>query len=224
MTLIPSEEIRPGKPVDLNDETTITRTSKFLLDGLREHGPAIGLSAVQIGFEHNMFVIDFGLIGFDFEPFKIDIVTFINCKYKSVGKKGLVQEGCLSLPGYLWQVPRYRITTIEGYYWDGMSAKPFVLPFITHPLACIAFQHEIDHQDGILISQIGRHKQPVPTFEEAEDLEFSLNPELDTDRFDYVEVDASGAPVQQTKEDVENRMVIKNQYQQTKSGIIIPGA
>ena len=221
MTLIPADDIRPGQPVDLNDIDTIGKVSKFLLEGIREHGPAIGLSAVQIGFDVDMFVLDFSLIGYEFKPFKIDIVTFINCDYSSKGKKGLVEEGCLSLPGYVWKVPRYRHVKVSGYYYDGMKACDFSLPSVIHPLACIAFQHEIDHQKGILIRDIGRNQQAVVEAE-AEDFEFSLNPELDTDRFDYVPVDETGAPVAQTQEEREERFVIKKEFQETKGGIIIP--
>jgi len=216
MTLIPSKDIPLGQDVDLFDTTLISRISKELIEGIREHGPAIGLSAVQIGYEYNMFIVDFSLIKFKFKPFSmVDMVTFINTTYTSNGKRGEVEEGCLSLPGYTWTVPRYRHINVSGHFWNGMEAKEFTLPMVVHPITCIAFQHEVDHQQGILLEDIGRNKTAIP---EVEEMYFGN--ELDPEKYDFVEVDSAGVP---TTKDSEEEMVIKNKFKETRRGLIIPG-
>lgn len=213
MTLIPSKEIRPGQEVDLTDTDLISRISKALIDGMKEHGPAIGLSAVQLGYEWNMFIMNFEIMGYEFSDFSIPMVTFINTEYSSKGQKGRLEEGCLSLPGYTWNVPRYRHVNIKGHYWGGIDAKPFKLNLLIHPLACVGFQHEIDHQHGIMIDKIGCNRRMKMAPDEVEPEGFNL------DNYDVIETNAAGVPIEKTREEKHE---VNTNYKESKGGIILP--
>ncbi len=56
-------------------------------------------------------------------------------------------EGCLSIPGWVGEVPRFESVTVKGV---GMDNKPVRVKASGY-LARI-FQHEIDHLDGILFT------------------------------------------------------------------------
>ena len=105
--------------------------------------PGIGIAAPQVNQSKRMFALHLP----DDES-KLSIVA-INPKIisHSVEKTYItVGEGCLSvdraIEGY---VPRYARITVKGFYPDG---KEFKLRL--KGLPAIAFQHELDHLNGIM--------------------------------------------------------------------------
>jgi len=128
---------------------------------LKENG--IGLSAVQVGIPLKLFVVridnkhKFGNNGF---------FCFCNMDYRPFAEGVIISlEGCLSIrspSGQLrhFQVPRYREIVLNGYRldYDGTDLKLQNLDNFRLSLEdqSIVFQHEIDHQNGILISDIGK--------------------------------------------------------------------
>lgn len=109
----------------------------------------IGLAAPQIGVALRLAVIELdGLIRF-----------FINPKIaKHSGNKIISEEGCLSLPGDFFPIERFERVTVR--YTDEHDT-PQTLS--ASGLLAIAIQHEIDHLDGILISNRynnQKHTQP----------------------------------------------------------------
>jgi peptide deformylase len=55
------------------------------------------------------------------------------------------QEGCLSVPGYTGDVPRYTMAVIRGQDARGRARRVRAYDYLAR-----IFQHEIDHLDGIL--------------------------------------------------------------------------
>jgi peptide deformylase len=125
-----------------------------------------GCSAVQIGYPINVFVLDVTKFPLTL-PLKWTRAGrfwhLANCEYTPVKgfkfkeNKVVSNEGCLSIkrgkPRY--RVSRWKTVNIEGYYFQNNKYHKFNLLVNDIPLSC-AFQHEIDHQKGILISDIGR--------------------------------------------------------------------
>jgi peptide deformylase len=106
------------------------------------HG--VGLAAPQIGLSRRLIVVhtpenygDEGEPAYEFSLVNPEIV-------KSFGEtSGL--EGCLSIPGWVGEVPRAEAVTVKAINIDG---RPIRIK-ATGQLA-IVLQHEIDHLDGIM--------------------------------------------------------------------------
>jgi peptide deformylase len=60
------------------------------------------------------------------------------------GRK-IVREGCLSVPDYTGNVLRYEQAIVEGLAPDGR-----VMTLSTSGFEALAFQHEVDHLNGLL--------------------------------------------------------------------------
>lgn len=104
----------------------------------------MGLSFVQIGILKRIFVISEELDDGTFKRY-----TLINPKVISRSEELIYVgegEGCLSINRYVEGIiPRNARITVEAYDVDGNKFKIRVREDIA-----IAFQHELDHLDGIL--------------------------------------------------------------------------
>jgi peptide deformylase len=111
--------------------------------------PGMGLSAVQIGILKRYFVIVEEQPRNEGEPQKFKNYIIVNPKIISYSEEMIYAdagEGCLSVnrevPGI---VPRHARITIEAFDENG---KPITIR--AREELSIAFQHEIDHLNGIL--------------------------------------------------------------------------
>ena len=104
----------------------------------------MGLSAVQLGILKRFFVISYKKDDGTFDEFKV-----VNPKIVSNSEELIYVEegeGCLSVNKYVEGiVPRYARVTIEYYDEFGNKQTKRVREEIA-----VAFQHEIDHLNGIL--------------------------------------------------------------------------
>lgn len=98
--------------------------------------PGVGLAAPQVGIPLRVIVI--GL------PEQEDI-ALVNPQI--VRRKGerVVNEGCLSVPGYIGQVKRAESVTVKGRDRNGREVR-----IKAEELLAQALEHEIDHINGIL--------------------------------------------------------------------------
>jgi peptide deformylase len=118
-----------------------------------------GLSAVQVGVPWKLFVVaDLP------KSLRIDgdsFGYFINCEYEPVGDhKTESIEGCLSILAEDQSFRRFRLNRhynirVRGKRLVDLQIQEFdqILDIKTD---CIVFQHEIDHHNGILISDLGK--------------------------------------------------------------------
>ncbi len=106
--------------------------------------PGMGLSAIQIGVNKRYFVVVD-----EYEEGKFDNYVIINPKIVSNSMEKIyveLGEGCLSVNREVCGiVPRYARVTIEGYDMNGNRIR-----VRGREELAIAFQHEMDHLDGIL--------------------------------------------------------------------------
>lgn len=104
----------------------------------------MGLSAVQLGILKRFFVISYKREDGTFEEYKV-----VNPKIVSHSEEQIYVEegeGCLSVNRYVEGiVPRYARVSIE--YYDEFGNQKSIR--VREEIA-VAFQHEIDHLDGIL--------------------------------------------------------------------------
>ena len=110
--------------------------------------PGMGMSAVQIGVLKRYIVIVHEVYDENDEP-HFDKYIVVNPKIISNSTEMIYVEdgeGCLSINREtIGIVPRYARVTVEGYDMDGNKIK-----IRAREELAIAFQHEIDHLNGIL--------------------------------------------------------------------------
>ena len=122
--------------------------------------PGMGLAYPQLGINKRIIVIVH-----EYEDGKFDNYVFINPKIVSYSEEMIaaeVGEGCLSVNREVeGHVPRHARVTVEGYDEDGNKIRVRAREDLA-----IAFQHEIDHLDGILF--FDRINKDKPFFNENE--------------------------------------------------------
>lgn len=138
-------------PLDKEDKSLINEMVMYLRlsqdeeyaekNGIRA---GMGLAAIQLGIKKRYFVISYKNEDGTFEEYKV-----INPKIISNSEERIYVEegeGCLSVNRYIEGiVPRYARITVEFYDENGNKQTKRVREEIA-----VAFQHEIDHLDGIL--------------------------------------------------------------------------
>jgi peptide deformylase len=98
--------------------------------------PGVGLAANQIGIAKRMFVYDAG----------DGPVTVVNPRIVEADGEFTYTEGCLSVPGYAWDITRPDRVHLVGLDLDGNELSIEASEFEGR-----IFQHEVDHLDGILL-------------------------------------------------------------------------
>ena len=127
------------------DNEQVRALTVDLKETLREYKTGIGLAAPQIGSDFRMFVINFNG----------DIRTFINPVITNAENLTLSREGCLSMPGKEYIIPRYAKVDVMYQTPLGKTESRKMMG-----LAAFTFQHELDHLDGLLMSDIGLEITP----------------------------------------------------------------
>ena len=96
----------------------------------------VGLAAPQVGVLLRVAVIGI--------PGEEDIIL-INPEIVRRTGECMVDEGCLSVPGYIGQIKRADSVTVKGLDRDGKKIRIKANEFLAQVL-----QHEIDHLNGVL--------------------------------------------------------------------------
>lgn len=116
----------------------ITPNIVKLLDNMLEtmyEADGVGLAAPQIGVSKRVIVIDVGK----------GPVEMINPVILDREGEEIDDEGCLSIPGVTGQVARAARVKVQGLDREGKLQD-----FEAEGLLARAFQHEIDHLEGVL--------------------------------------------------------------------------
>ena len=98
--------------------------------------PGVGLAANQIGVSKRLFVYDAG----------DGPVTVVNPRIIESDGEFTYTEGCLSVPGFAWEITRPDRVHLVGLDLDGNELSIEASEFEGR-----IFQHEVDHLDGILL-------------------------------------------------------------------------
>lgn len=116
----------------------ITPNIHKLLDNMRDTmyaSKGVGLAAPQIGISKRVIVVDVGE----------GLIELINPVIYEVSGEETDTEGCLSLPNLMGEVTRAANIKVKGLNREGKEVDLAAAGFLAR-----AFQHEIDHLDGIL--------------------------------------------------------------------------
>ncbi|MSO78768.1 MAG: peptide deformylase [Acidimicrobiia bacterium] len=96
----------------------------------------VGLAAPQVGVQKRLYTYDVG----------DDPGVIINPEIVESSGEWVYDEGCLSVPGFSFEIVRPKVVTVRGIDLDGNEV---VLE--GDELMGRLIQHEIDHLDGVLL-------------------------------------------------------------------------
>ncbi|MEC0306368.1 peptide deformylase [Paenibacillus lautus] len=124
--------------------TKITPNVQKLLDDMADtmyDAEGVGLAAPQVGILKRLIVIDAGD--------EHGLIKMINPEIVESEGEQFGPEGCLSIPGWNGDVRRAEKVTVKGLDREGKE-----LVITGTGLLARAFQHEIDHLNGVLFTEI----------------------------------------------------------------------
>jgi peptide deformylase len=134
-------------------DTAIVR----LLDDLAETmyaAPGAGLAANQIGVALRACVVK----GDDNQHYALVNPIMVKSEGTQVG-----YEGCLSFPGWVGEVERHETVVVKGLNRKGKEVRIKATGFTAR-----AFQHELDHLDGVLFTDRLTRLETLRRVEELE--------------------------------------------------------
>lgn len=126
--------------------TRIDASIQRLIDDMVETMHAVngvGLAAPQVGVPLRLAVIQ--VPETYEEPHAGELLVLINPEIIKQFDEGEVDEGCLSLPGYVGNIPRAERVTFKALNREGKEYR-----LKAEGLLAQAVQHEIDHLNGVL--------------------------------------------------------------------------
>jgi peptide deformylase len=112
----------------------------------------LGLAANQVGLSSDLFVINISIQKEERNPIVIINPTITVSEDKEMG-----EEGCLSIPDIFTEVERAQRVEVKGYDLKGDEVRYEAEGFLAR-----AFQHEMDHLNGILFwDNLGKVKRDI---------------------------------------------------------------
>ncbi len=146
------EVAKPVPKVTPNIQKLLTDMAETMYDA-----PGVGLAAPQIGISKRVIVID---VGDDH-----GLIEMVNPEIVEASGEQLGPEGCLSIPGLQGDVKRKDRLKVKGLDRNGNEMIVEADGFLSR-----AFQHEIDHLNGVLYIDIAeRVYEPKPDEDEEDD-------------------------------------------------------
>lgn len=118
-----------------------------MVETMRE-APGVGLAAPQVAVSSRLIVVEFG----DEEDESVEPRLFVVVnpeieKLSSETVNGV--EGCLSIPNIVGDVDRYESIVVKGQNRRGKPLKIKASGWLAR-----IFQHEIDHLEGVLFTDV----------------------------------------------------------------------
>lgn len=148
---------RVAQPIDIITDETVA-----LLDNLYETMVAndgIGIAAPQVGKNKRIAVVEVD----EGDKFELINPEIIEAKGESIDV-----EGCLSIPHVYGTVKRAAEVTVRYYDREGEEIEVTAFGYLAR-----AFQHEIDHLDGVLF--VEKMIEQIPEAELEDYMEEHLN-------------------------------------------------
>lgn len=132
--------LRKKCPQVNNIDDNLVNLTENMIETMYE-ASGLGLAANQVGISSGFFVIDVGI-----EKEKRDPIVLINPLITASEEQVIGEEGCLSIPEMFAEVKRAQRVEVKGVDIKGNDVRYEAEGFLAR-----AFQHEIDHLNGILV-------------------------------------------------------------------------
>ena len=130
----------------------------------------LGLAAPQVGVPQRVFIVELPEELDEEGQVELSAERYVLVNPEIVRRRGEQEmvEGCLSVPGYRGMVKRNTYVVIKGQDTEGRNVR-----YRAEGLLAQAFQHELDHLDGILyidrIESADKLWRITPGMEEVDD-------------------------------------------------------
>jgi peptide deformylase len=118
--------------------------------------PGVGLAAPQVNVSKRLFVMD---VNDDEHP----PAVVINPKVEELTEEVELREGCLSVPGMIGDIMRFKRAVVTGLDREGRKIR-----IEGEGLLAQCLQHEIDHLNGALYIDRAKNIRPAVSEEEKE--------------------------------------------------------
>ncbi len=131
--------------------TEFDKDFRTLVDNMVEtmrDAPGVGLAAPQVAVPLRLVVVEYGDDEDDNAPKKLYVLVNPEFVEKSEEMVSGV-EGCLSVPGLIGEVERHQSVMVRAQNKQGKPVKIKAEGWLAR-----IFQHEIDHLDGILYTDL----------------------------------------------------------------------
>jgi peptide deformylase len=143
---------RKAKPITKFDKDLQTLIDD-MIDTMRD-APGVGLAAPQVNILQQLAVIEYSEDEDDEEqeakPKPKKLYVIINPEIiKASDEKVMGVEGCLSIPGLIGKVERHQAIQVKALNRHGSPVKLKVVGWLAR-----IFQHEIDHLNGVLFTDL----------------------------------------------------------------------
>jgi peptide deformylase len=123
-------------------DASLQRLADDMLETMRAAN-GVGLAAPQVGVPLRLIVVE---LPDDYEdPLAGKPIVVFNPEILKSSGEWEPEEGCLSIPGWVANVKRAEAVTIKGRDREGREVRYKADGLLGH-----AFQHEVDHLDGVL--------------------------------------------------------------------------
>lgn len=132
----------PAEPVDAKDPRVMSLASDMVTT-MRAAPGCVGLAAVQVGVSAQLFVLD--VTGHPKASTVHGLVILANAAIVEASRWKQGREGCLSVPDLTGDVKRAGRVVVSGEVPGGGKVT-----IETDAFEARAFQHEIDHCNGLL--------------------------------------------------------------------------
>ncbi len=118
----------------------------------------VAVAAPQVGVTRRLIVIRFTEVDEENSEDEGEEITFRLANPEIVRGHGndVGLEGCLSIPGWVGEVPRFESITVKGIDMDNKPVRVKASGYLAR-----VFQHEIDHLDGILFTNRVEDKETL---------------------------------------------------------------
>ena len=133
--LVPAPVLRQKSKRVRSIDESIHRLIDDMLETMHS-AAGVGLAAAQLGTLLRVIVIGI--------PEEEDIVLINPEIVRRTGER-VVDEGCLSIPGYIGQIKRAELVRVKGLDSSGKKIR-----IKADELLAQALEHEIDHLNGVL--------------------------------------------------------------------------
>lgn len=137
---------------------SLNKLIRNMVETLHSEPGRVGLAAPQIGVSLRVIVIDL--------PDEEGDMVLVNPSIVKRRGERLINEGCLSIPGYFGQIKRAESVTVKGRDQGGKEIR-----IKADGLLAQVLEHEIDHLNGVLYIN---HLESMDTLQKVEPEETQL--------------------------------------------------
>jgi len=149
-------------------DATLVRLADDMVETMYE-APGLGLAAPQVAIQKRLFVWDLND--------GTGSHAMINPEIVETDGEWTYLEGCLSVPGLSWEIVRPNRVHVTGRDLDGNE-----LSVEASELAGRMFQHELDHLNGVLLTERLNEDQAKLARRQVRDLVLGFAPEAPAPR------------------------------------------